>query len=70
MNLKQVVPLGFGVVIGVVGLTTVFTELSTTQLFKSNEWVAHTYEVKNLLTRLEESVIDALTGERGYLVSG
>ncbi|MDB9315761.1 methyl-accepting chemotaxis protein [Spirulina sp. CS-785/01] len=70
MNLKQVVPLGFGVVFGVGIITTLLSEVSTNQLFEANQWVSHTYEVKNQLTTLEEAVTNALTGERGYLLSG
>ncbi len=70
MNLRQVVPSGFGVVFLVVLISTIISEISTNTLEDSANLVAHTYEVKEKLAELEKTLVDAETGQRGFIFSG
>jgi methyl-accepting chemotaxis protein len=70
MNLRQVVPSGFGIVFLVVLISTIVSEISTNTLEDASYWVAHTYEVKEKLAELEKTLVDAETGQRGFIYSG
>ena len=43
---------------------------NTTELVASADIVTHTYQVIGSLDRLIQSMIDAETGERGYIITG
>ncbi len=70
MNIKQILPLGFGVIILIVSLSSLITLNSTSTLKESSDWVAHTYQVQSMLKGLEKSLVDAETGQRGFLLTG
>lgn len=70
MNLRQVVPSGFGIIFVVVLIATIISEISTNTLEDASSWVAHTYDVKESLAKLEKTLIDAETGQRGFIYSG
>lgn len=70
MNLRQVVPSGFGIVFLVVIVGTIISEISTNTLEDASNWVAHTYDVKEKLAELQKTVVDAETGQRGFIFSG
>lgn len=70
MNIKQILPLGFGVIILIVSLSSLITLNSTSTLKESSDWVAHTYQVQSMLKGLEKSLVDAETGQRGFILTG
>jgi len=70
MNLRQIVPSGFGIVFLVVLIATVFSEITTNSLEDASSWLAHTYDVKESLAELEKTLVDAETGQRGFIYSG
>ncbi|MGK7923595.1 MAG: CHASE3 domain-containing protein [Trichodesmium sp.] len=70
MNIRQVLPLGIITIIGIFGISNIFSQSSIYILEESAESVTHTYEVKGLLKGLEKNVVDAETGQRGFIYSG
>ncbi len=63
-------PVGFGIVIGLTVLSNLLYQWSTDGLITSVGWVTHTYKVKEELANLEKLLVDAETGQRGFLYSG
>ncbi|MGD1717225.1 CHASE3 domain-containing protein [Dapis sp. BLCC M172] len=70
MNIRQVLPVGVIIIIGTFGISNIFSQSSIRTLEKSAELVAHTYQVKGLLKGLEKNLVDAETGQRGFIYSG
>ncbi|GGA50244.1 CHASE3 domain-containing protein [Okeania sp. KiyG1] len=70
MNIRQVLPVGVLIIIGTFGITNIFSQSSIRTLEESAGWVAHTYQVKGLLKGLEKTLVDAETGQRGFIYSG
>lgn len=67
MKVNQVVPLGFGVVFGLMAITTVTTQQGVNNFTEASKIVARTYKVEAQLKALEKSLVDAETGQRGFL---
>ena len=70
MKVNQIVPLGFGVVFVLMGITTLVSQWGINKLVESTNWVSHTYQVEGELKELEKLLVDAETGQRGYLFTG
>ncbi|MDJ0555366.1 MAG: CHASE3 domain-containing protein [Microcoleaceae cyanobacterium MO_207.B10] len=70
MNIRQVLPMGVGIIMITIGISNLIYQSSVKSLKNSSEWVAHTYEVKALLRELEKNLVDAETGQRGFIYSG
>lgn len=70
MNLRQVVPSGFGVVFLLVLISTIVSDVTTNALENSRNLVAKSYQVKESLVELEKTLVDAETGQRGFIFSG
>ncbi len=70
MKVNQIVPLGFGVVFGLMGITTLISQTSINKQVEATGWVVHTYRVKADLSQLEKSLVDAETGQRGFIFTG
>lgn len=60
---------GFGVISILVGITTILSQQMTHTLNESRQWVAHTYNVEAQLKALEKSLVDAETGQRGFVIT-
>src|SRR6476646_8451036 len=43
---------------------------NTRQLLEDAEWVAHTHEVLDLTSDVLRTLVDAETGQRGFLITG
>lgn len=69
MRLGRVTQLGFGTVLAMMVGIGVVSKFSMTTVVESNNWVTHTYAVKEQLRGLEKSLVDAETGQRGFLYS-
>lgn len=70
MKLGQVSRVGFGAVLVVIVGMGITSKLSTNILIESLNWVIHTYTVKEQLRALEKQLVDAETGQRGYIFTG
>jgi methyl-accepting chemotaxis protein len=70
MKVNQIVPFGFGVVFVLMGITTAISQWSKNILVEASGWIIHTYEVKTDLHKLEKILLDAETGQRGFIYTG
>jgi CHASE3 domain sensor protein len=67
MRLSRVTQLGFGAVLVTMVGVGVVSKLSMGSLVDSLNWVSRTYEVEAELNALEKILVDAETGQRGFL---
>jgi methyl-accepting chemotaxis protein WspA len=67
IKISQLAPLGFGIVIILTVITNLVSQSSTSNLIKSVGWVTHTYKVKEDLAKIEKLLVDAETGQRGFI---
>jgi CHASE3 domain sensor protein len=67
MRLGRVTHLGFGTVLIMMVSIGVVSKFSMSILSASNGWVTHTYAVKEDLKGLEKDLVDAETGQRGFI---
>jgi methyl-accepting chemotaxis protein len=69
LSVGQIVPIGFGAALAITGIATIVSEVSKANLADTQHWVSHTYEVQSQLRQIEKDLVDAETGQRGYLVT-
>ena len=67
VKINQLVLRGFGIVVVLTSIATVTAQFTTRTLSESNRWVAHTYQVIAELRGLEKTLVDAETGQRGFI---
>lgn len=67
MNIKQVLVIGFGVILGTVGLSAVVSNYTNHFVEQSQHWVLHTYDVQIRLKNIETNLLKAETGQRGFI---
>ncbi|HEY9690725.1 MAG TPA: CHASE3 domain-containing protein [Oculatellaceae cyanobacterium] len=67
IKISQLAPLGFGIVIIITVITNLLSQSSTNNLVKSVGWITHTYKVKEDLAKIEKLLVDAETGQRGFI---
>ena len=70
LSVGQIVPIGFAVVLSVAGIATTVTEIAKANLTETRKLAAQGFEVKELLRVVEKDLVDAETGQRGYLLTG
>ncbi|MFB2894145.1 CHASE3 domain-containing protein [Aerosakkonemataceae cyanobacterium BLCC-F50] len=70
IRLGLIVPLGFGTIFIVMLGIGIVSKITMERLTKATELVAHTYEVKAELKQLEKLLVDAETGQRGFIYTG
>ena len=70
IRLSKVVPLGFGSIFLLMISIGFATKLSMDNLAEAIEWQTHTYVVKTNLQSLEKKLVDAETGQRGFIFTG
>ncbi|MDJ0703556.1 MAG: CHASE3 domain-containing protein [Leptolyngbyaceae cyanobacterium MO_188.B28] len=70
IRINQIILGGFGIIILLKGATTITTQISNKTLIESNRWVAHTFNVEADLRTLERKLVDAETGQRGFVITG
>jgi methyl-accepting chemotaxis protein len=66
-KLGRIVRLGFGTVVVVMIGVGVSSKLAMNRIVESNGWVEHTHTVISDIRLLEKHLVDAETGQRGYL---
>jgi methyl-accepting chemotaxis protein len=69
LSVGQIVPIGFGIVLTIAGLATIFTEVSKTSLAETQNTVERGYKVQALLKQVEKDLVDAETGQRGFIIT-
>jgi len=70
IKLGQATKFGIGIVLLLMMGIGISTKITTNTLVDTTEWVIHTYEVKTKLRALEKNLVDAETGQRGFLLTG
>jgi methyl-accepting chemotaxis protein WspA len=70
IKVDQMVPLGFGIVFLLMVFLAIFTRSKMNHLVATTNLVAHTYKVEAYLKSLEKSLVDAETGQRGFILTG
>jgi len=70
LSVGQIVPIGFAIVLSVAGIATTVTEIAKANLTETRKLAAQGFEVKELLRVVEKDLVDAETGQRGYLLTG
>lgn len=70
LSVGQIVPIGFGLVLAVAGIATTVTEVSKANLKETQTTVEQGFKVKELLKLVEKDLVDAETGQRGYIITG
>jgi PAS domain S-box-containing protein len=69
-TLDKEVVLGLGLVAALLVLGGVLSYRNTNQLVEDSRWVAHTHEVMDLTDSVLLTLVDAETGERGFILTG
>lgn len=69
-KINQLIPTGFGIIVLTTVITSIITKLNTSALGNSVEWVTHTYRVRLDLKEIEKLLVDAETGQRGFIYTG
>ncbi len=69
LKVNQIVPLGFGAVLILAAISTAITQFAKASLTETQERVSHTYQVESMLRLIEKDLVDAETGQRGFLVT-
>ena len=67
IKISQLVPIGFGIIVSITAVSSLISKSTTNTLIDSVGWVTHTYAVKAQLKDLEKTLVDAETGQRGFL---
>ncbi len=67
MGLNRIIQVGFFGVLVLMAINGTASFVTMNKLGQSTRWVTHTYQVKWELERLLRRLIDAETGQRGYL---
>lgn len=67
LKITQFVSLGFLAIIFVTIVINIMNKINANNLVTSADWVTHTYEVKSNLKDIEKTLVDAETGQRGFI---
>lgn len=67
IRLGRVTQVGFGTILLTMVIVSIVSKTGMTNLVQSVNWVTHGYEVKAKLKGLEKDLVDAETGQRGFL---
>jgi len=68
-KINQLVLGGFGIIIILTGITNFISKSVNDSLSKANNWVIHTEEVKGNLLNIKKILVDAETGQRGFIIT-
>ena len=70
LRINQLVPLGFGIVVVVIVITSLISKITTDTLVESITSVSRTNEIQADIQKLETIVLMAESGNRAYLITG
>ena len=68
-KINQLVLGGFGIIIVLTGITNFISKSVNDSLSETNEWIIHTEEVKVNLLGIKNILVDAETGQRGFIIT-
>lgn len=68
-KLGRVVTFGFGSVFLVIVVIGIVSKFTTNKLLESNAWISHTYQVERNLDDITKLLLDAETGQRGFILT-
>ncbi|ALF52107.1 chemotaxis protein [Nostoc piscinale CENA21] len=60
---------GCAVIVSLTGIASYISNSNTNSLIESNNWVNQTYAIKAQLKELEKLLLDAETGQRGFIIT-
>ena len=69
-RINQLLWTGFGVIFIIVIFIAVLTGMNSKKAYEGMDWVKHTYEVRLEVSAIKRLMLDAETGQRGYLFTG
>ncbi len=67
---KRNLIIGYGISLLLLIISAVASYISITNLLSSAQWVNHTNEVQKKVEKVTASLVDAETGQRGFLITG
>lgn len=70
LRLGLIVPLGFGAIFLVMLIVGIVSKITMERLTKATELVSLSYEIKVGVKQLEKLLVDAETGQRGFIYTG
>lgn len=70
MSIAKKITSGFGILLLLLIVVTVISYRNAGEIINSSEWILHTHEVLEKLDVMEAKLIDAETGQRGYIITG
>ena len=68
-KINQLVLGGFGIIIVLTGITNFISKSVNDSLSEANDWIIHTETVKRYLISIKKLLIDAETGQRGFIIT-
>ncbi|MGK7903479.1 MAG: methyl-accepting chemotaxis protein [Hormoscilla sp.] len=69
IRINQFVLSGFGIIVIFTGIATITSHFTNQTLRETSNWVEHTHGVKADLKNLEKLLVDAETGQRGFVIT-
>ena len=69
-SLEKKIQVGFGISLVILGIVAVLSFRNILRQVEATDWVAHTYQVMGETQKLTVKLIDAQTGQRGYIITG
>lgn len=68
-KLSRIVQIGFGSIFVVMAGVELISKLTTNHLIESSNWVDHTHRAIALINSVEETLVNAETGQRGFVIT-
>ncbi|MBD2197063.1 MULTISPECIES: methyl-accepting chemotaxis protein [Calothrix] len=69
IKINQFVIGGCTIIVALTGVTSILANATNKSLIESNKWLSHTYAVKTELKEISKILIDAETGQRGFIIT-
>ena len=69
-SLEKNIQAGFAISLAILAIVAVLSFRNILQQVKGADWVAHTYQVMGEMHKLTVELVDAETGQRGYIITG
>ncbi len=70
LKINQLLLTGFGVIFSIIIIIAILSGMSSRQSKEGLNWVTHTYDVRLQVAEIKKMLVDAETGQRGFLFTG
>ena len=70
MSIGRRILVGYGVALLATGAVGIVAYRGISELVASADWVAHTHKVKEAISAVGSALLDAETGQRGFVLTG